>query len=100
MRVWPSLLLNPGARSHVGISFGAGTMQIEGEKGLNTNKLTAWKRGLFMLLFAAAFGVGQSLLILLAVVQFLWLLFAGEPNLFLLRFGRSLSAGLQTQHAS
>jgi hypothetical protein len=31
---------------------------------------------------------------LLAFVQFLWLLFAGEPNQFLLRFGRSLSLWL------
>ena len=51
-----------------------------------------WKRGLFMLLFAIAFGFGQSLLGVLAVVQFLWLLFAGEPNRILQRFGRSLSA--------
>jgi len=51
-----------------------------------------WKRGLFMLLFAIAFGFGQFVLNLLTVVQFLWLLFAGEPNQGLLRFGRSLSA--------
>jgi hypothetical protein len=66
-------------------------MQIEAEKGLNADRSGTWKRGLFMLLFAVAFGVGQSLLIFLAIVQFLWLLFAGEPNLFLLRFGNSLS---------
>jgi hypothetical protein len=35
-----------------------------------------------------------GLLDLLAFVQFLWLLFAGEPNQFLLRFGRSLSLWL------
>ncbi len=53
-----------------------------------------WKRGLFMLLFAIAFGVGQFVLNVTAVVQFLWLLFASEPNQFLVRFGRSLSAWL------
>jgi hypothetical protein len=53
-----------------------------------------WKRGLFMLFFAVAFSLAQVLLNLLALVQFIWLLFAGEPNQFLLRFGRSLSVWL------
>jgi hypothetical protein len=51
-----------------------------------------WMRGLFMLLFMIAFGLGQFILNLLAVVQFLWLLFARAPNHALLRFGGSLSA--------
>jgi Domain of unknown function (DUF4389) len=50
-----------------------------------------WKRGLFMLLFMIAFGIAQALLNLTAIVQFLWLLFASEPNQFLVRFARSLS---------
>lgn len=50
-----------------------------------------WMRGSFMLLFMIAFWVGQSLLNLLAFVQFLWLLFAREPNQLLARFGGSLS---------
>jgi hypothetical protein len=50
-----------------------------------------WMRGLFMLLFMIAFWVGQTLVNLLAIVQFLWLLFAHEPNQFLVRFGTSLS---------
>jgi hypothetical protein len=66
-------------------------MQIEADKEYSADRSSAWKRGLFMLLFAVALGVGQSLLILLAVVQFLWLLFAREPNQFLVRFGSSLS---------
>ena len=45
-----------------------------------------------MLLFAFAFGVGQFVLNLVTVVQFLWVLFANEPNQSLLRFGRSLAA--------
>jgi hypothetical protein len=64
---------------------------MEPEKQQNPDKRGVWKRGLFMLLFAVAFGVAQTLLNLLAVVQFFWLLFAAEPNRFLLRFGRSLS---------
>jgi hypothetical protein len=51
----------------------------------------SWKRGLFMLLLALAFGIAQFVLSLLAVAQFLWLLFANEPNQPLLRFGRSLA---------
>jgi hypothetical protein len=53
-----------------------------------------WMRGLFMLLFLFAFGVGQSLLCFLALVQFIWLLSAGEANTRLGRFGKSLSLWL------
>lgn len=53
-----------------------------------------WMRGLFMLLFGIAFGVGQFVLNTLTVVQFLWLLFTGAPNELLVRFGRSLAAWL------
>ena len=53
-----------------------------------------WMRGLLMLVFIFAFGVGQSLLYLTAVVQFLWLLFAQEPNRLLADFGKSLARWL------
>jgi hypothetical protein len=53
-----------------------------------------WMRGLFMLILIIGFAVGQSLLNLLALVQFLWLLFAREPNEFLARFGNSLAIWL------
>jgi hypothetical protein len=53
-----------------------------------------WMRGLFMLLFMIGFTVGQSLLNLLAIVQFFWLLFARESNQFLARFGNALSIWL------
>jgi len=53
-----------------------------------------WMRGLFMLLLMVAFGFAQGLLWLLAIVQFLWLLFADETNTFLVRFGKSLSLWL------
>lgn len=58
------------------------------------SKRPIWIRGLFMLLLMVAFGFAQGLLWLLAVVQFLWLLFADEPNAFLIRFGKSLSLWL------
>jgi hypothetical protein len=63
---------------------------MEPEKQPTTDRQAVWKRGLFML----AFGIAQGLLNLLAIVQFLWLLLAGAPNQFLLRFGRSLSVWL------
>ncbi|HET6322574.1 MAG TPA: DUF4389 domain-containing protein [Hyphomicrobium sp.] len=50
-----------------------------------------WLRGLYMLLLAIAFGVGQTLLCLTAIAQFLWLLFAGEANGQLTRFGATLA---------
>jgi hypothetical protein len=53
-----------------------------------------WIRGLFMLLFMIGFAVGQWLLNLLALVQFVWLLFAREPNHFIATFGNSLSIWL------
>jgi Domain of unknown function (DUF4389) len=53
-----------------------------------------WMRGLFMLYLMIGFAIGQWLLNLLAIVQFLWLLFAREPNLVLASFGNSLSIWL------
>jgi hypothetical protein len=47
-----------------------------------------------VLLFAIAFGIGHLVLNAVAVLQFLWLFLAGEPNQFLRRFGRSLSTWL------
>lgn len=58
------------------------------------SKRPVWMRGLYMLLFMIAFWISQWLLWLVAIVQFLWLFFTGEPNAFLARFGRSLSLWL------
>ena len=59
-----------------------------------------WMRGLFMLVFIIAFWAGQCLLNLLAIVQFIWLLAAREPNQFIARFGNSLSTWLGKSDAS
>jgi hypothetical protein len=67
-------------------------MELDKQQG--AGRQTAWKRGLFVLFFMLAFSIAHPLLNLLAVVQFLWLLFAGAPNEFLLRFGRSMSVWL------
>lgn len=50
-----------------------------------------WMRGLFMLLFAIAFSIGQMILNAIAVVQFIWLIATHERNAFLAGFGASLS---------
>jgi hypothetical protein len=66
-------------------------MEFVSDKRLDPIRHGVWKRGLFMLFFVLAFGIAQTLLNLLATVQFLWLLLANEPNQFLVRFGKSLS---------
>ena len=53
-----------------------------------------WMRGLFMLLLLLAFALAQSLLWVIAIAQFCWLLFAGEHNAPIARFGRSLALWL------
>jgi len=64
-------------------------MEIEAREDKPTAS-DVWMRGLFMLLLVIGFAIGQWLLNVLAIVQFLWLLFAREPNLMLASFGNSL----------
>jgi hypothetical protein len=59
-----------------------------------TGSQEVWKRGLFMLLFIAAFGIGQAILNAMTIVQFLWVLITRQPNEFLASFGASLAAWL------
>ncbi len=59
------------------------------------SKNKIWLRGLFMVIIAVFFGFGQSLLALLAVVQFCWALFGGGPNPALRNFGVSLAEWLR-----
>ncbi len=54
----------------------------------------AWKRGLFMLAFIVAFGIGEAILVLITIVQFFWLLFTREPSQSLVNFGKSLAIWL------
>lgn len=56
---------------------------------------SVWLRGLFMLLFMIFFEIGEWLLGIVAVLQFLWLLFDRAPNENIKRFGQSLSLWLQ-----
>lgn len=50
-----------------------------------------WMRGLWMVVFALLFEVGKSLLVIGALVQFFWLLFAREKNRPLADFGTELA---------
>jgi Domain of unknown function (DUF4389) len=68
-------------------------METKAPDGTATTR-DIWMRGLFMLLFMLGFTLGQWLLNLLAIVQFLWLLFAREPNQFIAGFGNSLAIWL------
>ncbi len=54
-----------------------------------------WVRGLQMLLFIILMNVAQWILSLLAVLQFLWLLFTGQKNAFLARFGGQIGAWMK-----
>jgi hypothetical protein len=64
----------------------------DGEARSSTS--VVWMRGLFMLLLLLAFALAQSLLWVIAIAQFCWLLFAGEHNAPIARFGRSLALWL------
>lgn len=50
-----------------------------------------WMRGLWMVVLAILFGVGQTILLIAAVLQFLWLLFRKEKNENIADFGEELS---------
>ena len=53
-----------------------------------------WMRGLIMLLFIICFGLVQSVLYVIALIQFVWMLVTGERNAFIAEFGRSLATWL------
>lgn len=50
-----------------------------------------WLRGLFMLFLALLFGVGEFVLGVAALLQFLWLVFAKEKNPHIAAFGTDLA---------
>jgi Domain of unknown function (DUF4389) len=53
-----------------------------------------WLRGLFMLIFMIGIGAAHIVWNVVAVVQFIWLLIAGQPNDQLSRFGATLAKWL------
>ncbi|MDH4983897.1 DUF4389 domain-containing protein [Hyphomicrobium sp. D-2] len=66
------------------------TQRADAQRSSFTNG-TTWMRGLYMVVLALGFGVGQTLLSLTAIAQFLFLLFSGAPNAQLTRFGETLA---------
>ena len=60
----------------------------------STTPLTSsaiWMLGLYMLIFMFLLGIVHGVLWAVTVVQFIWLVIAQEPNVFLVKFGKSLS---------
>jgi type III secretory pathway component EscV len=55
------------------------------------DKKSIWMRGLWMLVLAILFGFAEALLVLLAVIQFLWMLFGKEKNQPIADFGTDLA---------
>lgn len=53
-----------------------------------------WIRGLMMLILALMFALAETVLAVLAVIQFLWMLFAKEKNALLMDFGADLGKWL------
>ena len=53
-----------------------------------------WMRGLMMLILALMFGLAETVLGVVALVQFLWMLFAKEKNTLLMGFGEDLARWL------
>jgi hypothetical protein len=50
-----------------------------------------WMRGVMMLILAAMFGLAQTVLAMVALVQFIWMLITKEKNQLLAEFGRDLA---------
>jgi len=51
-----------------------------------------WARALYMLFFAIAYGIAEAVITLLAIFQFIAVMFTGNANERLLQFGNNLSA--------
>jgi len=54
-----------------------------------------WKRGLYMVIFAVLFALAETVLVVVALVQFFWMVFAKEKNAGLADFGQSLGRWLR-----
>jgi len=54
------------------------------------DRKTAWMRGLFMLIFLLLLELAGTVLAVVTVIQFIWLLIKGSKNDELTRFGRGL----------
>ncbi len=52
---------------------------------------TLWLRALYMLFYAIAYGIAETIVVFLSIVQFLVILFTGQANERLLSFGNNLA---------
>ncbi|MCP5038821.1 MAG: DUF4389 domain-containing protein [Rhodobacteraceae bacterium] len=50
-----------------------------------------WMRGLFMIILAILFGLGETVLAIGAVIQFIWMLVKGEKNQPIADFGEEMA---------
>lgn len=55
-----------------------------------TDKRNIWIRGLLMILMVPAYYLASSVLLFVAIIQFVLALVSGSPNVRLFTFGRSL----------
>lgn len=62
------------------------------EPAQQDSRKPVWIRGLYMLFFIVAIGLAQTLINLMAVVQFMSMLLLRETNAVLASFGNSLGA--------
>ncbi len=69
-------------------------MSDEPERAEPYVRPSPWARLLAMIILVIAFGVGQSVMGLIAFVQFIWTLIDKEPNENLLGFSSSLAEWL------
>lgn len=59
------------------------------------NEWGIWSRGLYMILMGILYSLAGTVLFVVAVFQFVFVLVGNEPNKRLLVFGRSLSVYIQ-----
>ena len=57
----------------------------------NLKSRSTWLRLLFMILFLALWSISRVVVLAVVVLQFFWVLFAGETNARLSAFGQSLA---------
>ncbi len=66
-----------------------------GEPGEFEAPENIWLRGLQMLLFAILFGLAESILLIVALVQFLWMVFTKSRNELLVEFGHDMGVWMK-----
>ncbi len=54
-----------------------------------------WMRGLWMIILAILFGIGEAVLAISAVIQFIWMVFNKTRNQTIVNFGKDLGAWLR-----